>query len=224
MGKPKAPAEKHLDALRTTLLRNRPTTVLSPEDGALAFLSHKLLSGEVLRAAKLDQMKRESETDAFVRYVTTYFPKGRGRGDADTARDLFKDWRTSLAKLDAPGPIVPITHGQPSAHWQRDEHGRLCLNLEDAWDDYAYSVDQFVNYVRTSARHKIILKRVRAHEWQVSQFVPTIISPADRAAILASATVMDASVSASFAASATAIGITNSAHSVTASPPPPKRK
>jgi hypothetical protein len=223
MPKPKPPTEEALATLRETLLRNRPTTVLTPEDGALAFLSHKLLSGEVLRAAKLDQTKPESETDAFVRYVASYFPKGRGRGDADAARDLFKDWRTSLAKLDSPGPTVPITHGQPWLHWQRDAQGRLCLNLEDAWQDYAYSVEQFVNFVRGSARHKIILKRVREHGWGVSDFVPTV-SPVGIPSIFASATVMDRPVTGvSFGTTRTTITIsTEGARSVTAHGPDDK--
>jgi hypothetical protein len=216
MPKPKPPTDDALAALRATLLRNVPPRVLPPDHGDEAFQSHKLLSGEVLRASKLDQTQSESETDAFVRYVTTYYPAGRGRGDAATARLLFTDWRTSLTKLDAPGARVPITQSQPLLHWQRDQEGRVCLNLEDAWADFVFSVGEFVDFVSQSARHKIILKRAREHDWHVTSFKPVGLAQA-----LAGATVMDMEASgASFGISRTTISIsTGGARSVTAHGP-----
>src|SRR4051812_23878745 len=80
---------------------------LRPEDGYRAFQEHKLLATAIHRAAHLDRRKAESETDAWVRYLTEFFPTGRN-SDTD-ARSLFGDWRTSLLKQDTPGPGVLVT-------------------------------------------------------------------------------------------------------------------
>jgi len=69
------------------------------------------------------------------------------------------------------------THGQSVLHWQRDQNGRLCLNLEDAWDAAA-SADSFVAHLRTSSRRKIVLTRWRKQRWVVEPFVPAIVSTA----------------------------------------------
>ena len=212
-------AEEELSALRDDLLRGRPRP-LRPDEGAEAFQQHKLLAAAVHRAAKLDEQKRESETDAWVRYVTEHFPPGRN--DADDARLLFADWRTSLLKKDTPGPGIAITHGQSAIHWQRNEAGRLCLNLEDTWDDYAASVASFIEHLRASSRRrKIVVARWRKQRWIVGPFIPAY-------GARAAATVMNVPLSASMANSST-IGISRDgesisvppAHSVTASAPPP---
>jgi hypothetical protein len=121
-------------------------------------------------------------------------------------------------KDDTPGPGIAITHGQPSIHWQRDQQGRLCLNLEDAWDDYAASVTSFVARLGSSSRRKIVLKRWKQQHWVVEAFISAT-------GAIAGATVMDiplASISGS------SIGITMSglapAHSVTALGPPDRPK
>jgi hypothetical protein len=176
--------ERDLTALRDDLLRSRPRT-LRPDEGDEAFQQHKLLATAVHRVTKLDQQKSESETDAWVRFVTRHFPAGRNA--AAYARLLFGDWRTSLLKKDAPGPGVALTHGQSSIHWQCDRQGRLCLNLEDAWDDYAASVESFVAYLRTSPRRKFVLARWRKQHWVVEPFIPAIEA-------LAGATVMNTSL------------------------------
>lgn len=43
---------------------------------------------------------------------------------------LFAQWRTPLLKDDTPGSGLVITDGQEAVHWQRDEGGRLCIDLE----------------------------------------------------------------------------------------------
>jgi hypothetical protein len=97
-----------LGDLREALLRSRPPT-LEPGQGHEAFQQHKLLASAVHRAARLDQRGSESETDAWVRYLTEHFPPGRN--DAADARLLFGQWRTPLLKDDTPGSGVVITHG-----------------------------------------------------------------------------------------------------------------
>ena len=145
-----------------------------------------------------------------MRYLASHYPAGRnGRDDA---RLLFGDWRTSLLKEDTPGAGIAITHGQSSIHWQLDTRGRLCLNLEDAWDDYAVSVDSFVERLQTSPRSKIVLKRWRKQRWVVEPFVPAI-------GAIAGATVVDMPLSASVSRSPIGIsfGGIGAARSVTAS-------
>lgn len=204
--------ERELSALRDGLLRGRPRA-LRPDEGDEAFQQHKLLAAAIHRAAKLDQLKRESETDAWVRYISSHYPAGRN--DPTAARLLFGDWRTSLLKDNTPGPGIAITHGQSSIHWQRDERGRLCLNLEDAWDDYAVSVTSFVEHLGRSPRRKIVLKRFKQQHWVVEPFVPA-------AGMIAGATVMDMPLSASFSNSTTSITLSGvaPARSVTASGSP----
>jgi hypothetical protein len=174
-----------LDDLRSALLRDRPGA-LRPDQGTEAFRHHKLLAAAVHRASRLDARSGESETDAWVRYVREHFPSGRNEeGDA---RLLFAQWRTALLKDDAPGPQVPITHGQPTAHWQRDKDGRLCLNLEDMWADFEESVDHFIAYLRaTPERRAVALRRWRETDWSVQSFEPVVAG--------AGATAMRASIS-----------------------------
>ncbi len=179
--------EAELAELRAELLRGR-SRALEPDEGDEAFQQHKLLASAIHRAAKLNQRKSESETNAWVRYLVKHFPAGRN-SEADT-RLLFSDWRTSLLKQDTPGPRVTITHGQSVLHWQRDESGRVCLNLEDAWDDYAASVDSFIEHLRDSSRRKVVLARWRKHRWVVEPFIPT-------SGAIAGATVMDSPMSVS---------------------------
>ncbi len=187
--------EAELAELRAELLRGRPR-VLEPDEGDEAFQQHKLLASAVHRAAKLDQRKGESETDAWVRYLVKHFPAGRN-SEAD-ARPLFSDWRTSLLKQDTPGPRVTVTHGQSALHWQRDESGHVCLNLEDAWDDYAASVDSFIEHLRVSLRRKVVLARWRKQRRVVEPFIPT-------SGAIAGATGMSSPMSASFSSSQTTV-------------------
>jgi hypothetical protein len=95
--------------------------------------------------------------------VTRFFPEGRNaREDAEC---LWKGWRTSLLKNGQ--PIVPITHGQSHLQWTR-EGGRPVLNLEDAWDDYRHSVEQFIEHLRTHPDDRAqTLKRWRDRSWTV---------------------------------------------------------
>lgn len=215
-----ADVERELAQLAADLLRGRPEP-LGPDQGAEAFQQHKLLATAVHRAAKLDQMKSESETDAWVRYVTSHFPKGRN--DAEAARLLFADWRTSLLKADAPGPGVALAHGEQGSvlHWKRDRAGRLGINLEDAWDDFAASVESFVAHLRSSPRRKAVLARWRKQRWQVEPFVVSELASDEPLP----------SVSASVAASATSIVVNGPGQRVpvdalvpaTASAPNPRR-
>lgn len=165
---------------------------------------HKLLASTIHKATRLDATRTESETDAWVRYFTSYFPGGHN--DPADARLLFVDWRTRLLKDDALGPGIAITHGQSGIHWERDPNGRLCLNLEDTWAEFAASVDSFVAFLEGDAqRRSVVLRRWRATQWVVRPFLPA-------RTLIAGATVMDLPVSASFStASVTALG-----------PPPPK--
>jgi hypothetical protein len=216
------PPEQELGELRADLLRWRPPQ-LGPSQGEEAFQQHKLLAAAVHRAAKLDERGSESETESWVRYIVEHFPKERN-SEAD-ARLLFADWRTSLLKNGTPGPKVPITHGQSHAHWGRDSEGRLCLNLEDVWNDYAASVESFVAQLHSSPRRKIVLDRWRKQRWTVEPF---------RAIdMIAGATVMDPPASTSVSSSRTRVTIDappgswfpiSSVYSVTANPPPEKKK
>lgn len=157
-----------------------------------------------------------------MRHVVDHFPAGRN-AELD-ARLLFSDWRSRLLKCNAPGPGIAITHGQPVLHWQRDQNGRLCLNLEDAWDDYTASVESFAARLRASPRRKIVLARWRKQRWVVEPFAPSIGASAG-------GTVMDIPLSASVAASQTTITTAvpairlpiASAQSMTANPPDPRR-
>lgn len=107
-------AERELQELRSSLLRDRPDP-LRPDQGEEAFRQHKLLASAVHRASRLDARGSESETEAWVRYMSEHFPPSRN--SPSDARLLFVDWRTSLLKDDTPGPRVSITHGQSFAHW-----------------------------------------------------------------------------------------------------------
>ena len=101
--------EKALQGLRVRLLSDRPPA-LRPEHGHLAFMSHVLLASVVHNATRLDQYGAESQTGAWVRYLTSYFPPGKN--SEPDARLLWTDWRTALLKKQAPGPGVLVTHGQ----------------------------------------------------------------------------------------------------------------
>lgn len=179
--------EEALEELRRSLLRTR-APALGPDQGNEAFQQHKLLASAVQRTSRLDARKSDSETDAWVRYITGYFPAGRN--DPADARLLFAEWRTRLLKDDAPGPAVPITHGQSVPHWQRDEIGRLCINLEDMWHDFEQSVDNFINYLRTTPdRRAVALERWRDTAWEITPFTPTVAARAGATVISASASV-----------------------------------
>jgi hypothetical protein len=88
---PEISAEVVFPQLRASLLAQRPPP---PPDGLTAFKEHKVLAAAVHRAALLDAFGSESETDAFVRYVTAFFPPPRN--DPTDAGLLFGDWRTDL--------------------------------------------------------------------------------------------------------------------------------
>ena len=149
--------DDELAGLREQLLAHRPEP-LEPGEGAAAFQFHKLLATTVHQASKLDARAQDNETGAWVRYLTSYFPAGRN-GEQD-AKLLWVEWRTSLLKVGAPGPNVLVTHGQPKAHWLRDTTGRLCLDLESMWTDFAASVDAFVTFLATAPdRREITLER-----------------------------------------------------------------
>jgi hypothetical protein len=168
--------EQALADLRSALLRTRPPA-LGPDQGDEAFRQHKLLASAVHRASRLDARSSESETDAWVRYVSDHFPPGRNH--PNDARVLFADWRTSLLKDDSPGPRVPITHGQSHAHWERDARGRLCINLEDMWADFERSVEHFVAYLRaTGDRRSIVLARWRETTTVVEPFLASAMASA----------------------------------------------
>jgi hypothetical protein len=152
--------ETALAELRASLLR-RPRP--NPANGDEAFDQHLLLAAAVHRAAGLYRKGRDGET--WSKYVTKFFPKGRN-GPED-AKKLWVGWRTELLKNEK--PVVPITHGQPEAHWQR-ENGYPVLNLEDAWDDYKYSVEQFMEHLRAHPDERAqTLRRWRERSWTVRQ-------------------------------------------------------
>jgi|SRR5581483_7727370 len=152
--------ETALDAMRASLLR-RGRPELGPEQGDQAYDRHLLLATDVLRAARLYRGGGDGET--WCKYVTAFFPDGRN--GAEDAKTLWLYWRTSLLKSGQ--PIVPITHGQSWLHWQR-EGGRPVLNLEDAWDDYAYSVDRFIEHLRQHPDDRAnTLRRWHKRAWTV---------------------------------------------------------
>lgn len=184
-------ADAQLDALRAALLSNRPRA-FTPEEGAAAFQAHKLLASDVHRAAKLNRRGSDgSETEEFVRYVAEHFPDGRN-GKAD-ARLLWTDWRTSMLKESTPGPLIAVTHGQAHAHWYREPDGRLCLNLEDMWDDYAESVEDFIDGLRADAeRRKVVLERWRKTTVDVRQLLRPVGGAPAVGATAVSASVGDA--------------------------------
>lgn len=164
--------EEALQRLRVRLLSDRPPA-LQPEHGHLAFMSHVVLASVVHNATRLDQYGAESQTGAWVRYLTTYFPPGKN-SEAD-ARLLWTDWRTALLKKQAPGPGVLVTHGQSGVHWRRDQQGRLCINLEDMWADFEGSVEAFVGYLRkTPDRRAIALRRAEESSVAVVEFKTTL--------------------------------------------------
>jgi hypothetical protein len=169
--------EDELRSLRAQLLAHR-SEPLEPSQGAEAFQQHKLLAATVHQASKLDARAHESETGAWLRYVTSHFPAQRN--SEQDARVLWTDWRTSLLKHGAPGPSVLITHGQPAAHWLRDGSGRLCIDLESMWDDFAASVRQFVAFLRTPPdRREVALERaLRSHVTVEIVHLTSISAPA----------------------------------------------
>jgi len=96
--------EDALRRLRTRLLSDRPPP-LQPEHGHLAFTSHVLLASAVHNATRLDQYGAETQTGAWIRYLSSYFPAGKN-SDVD-ARLLWTDWRTALLKKQA--PVIEFT-------------------------------------------------------------------------------------------------------------------
>jgi len=172
-----------LSNLRRSLLRNCPEALRS-DQGDRALLEHKLLATQVHRASRLAKRRsKEGEGEAWVYYVTTFFPSGHsGAGDA---RLLWKEWRTHLLKEDCPGPFVPVTHGQPHAHWTRDPAGQLCVDLESMWDDFAASVEGFVSYLEQNDEpRRVALKRLRESQWAV-QPLSTLNLPVSGATAMA---------------------------------------
>jgi hypothetical protein len=136
-------------------------------------MSHVLLSSVVHNASRLNQHAADTQTGAWIRYFTSYFPPGRN--SEHDAKLLWTDWRTDLLKKQAPGQGIVITHGQSHVHWRRDEHTRLCLNLEDLWSDFESSVEAFVDYLRRSPeRRSVALKRARESSVAVIEFTTTI--------------------------------------------------
>lgn len=153
-----------LDRLRDALLTDRPS--VWPTDGADALRQHKLLAAALHRATKL-AATGDGEGKGWVAYFVTHFPEGRN--DDTDAKLLWKDWRTALLKLDSPGPGVGVTHGQPDAHWTRQD-GRLILNLEDMWADFAASVESLIAHLRETPDHgAVVLDRWRKTQWTVEQ-------------------------------------------------------
>ena len=186
-----------LQRLQQQALKARPRK-LGPHEGDEAFQQHKLLAVEIQKVTLLDKRKGndpESETSTWARYFERCFPPGRN--DPADARILFDDWRTSLIKKGAPGERVVVTHGQGFVHWTRDARDRLCIDLESMWDDFEYSLGEFIEYLRdTPDRRAIVLDRAKKATWMVQQFTPRNIDA------LVSATVMDArTVSASASSS-----------------------
>jgi hypothetical protein len=154
--------EQALGQLRASLLRRKRPQLLSGQ-GDEAFDQHILLAVAVHRAARLYQTG-DGQKDGWIQYVTAFFPKGKN--SKEDAERLWQGWRCSLLKDER--PVVPITHGQSFAHWGRDGTGQPMLNLEDAWDDYAYSVERFIVYLQTdSKRRAIALRRWRERAWTV---------------------------------------------------------
>ena len=154
--------EHALDALRASLLR-RSRPEFGPDQGDDAYDQHMLLAAAVHRAACLFRKGGDGET--WRKYVTKFFPEGRN--GAEDAHALWVGWRTSLVKDGQ--PVVPITHGQPRLHWKR-EGGRPVLNLENAWDDYRHSVEQFMDHLRSHPDDRAqTLRRWRERSWTVRQ-------------------------------------------------------
>ena len=67
------PEDQALADLRGSLLGARPGQ-LAPHEGEQAFQQHKILASEIHRAALLDKQGVETEREAWVRYIRTYFP------------------------------------------------------------------------------------------------------------------------------------------------------
>jgi hypothetical protein len=156
------PDERALAELRASLLRRRRPN-LRPDEGDEAFDQHMLLAAAVTRAAALFRKGKDGET--WCKYVTAFFPDGPN--GYEDAQKLWLHWRTSLLKNEK--PTIPITHGQPHAHWRR-ENGYPVLNLEDAWDDYCHSVDQFIEHLRTRPDERAqTLRRWRERSWTLRQ-------------------------------------------------------
>ena len=200
--------EKALAKLRASLLRNRPPD-LQVGQGQEAMQQHKLVAASVLSAARLHRRKADGEGQAWVRYVTDFYPVGRN-GEAD-AQVLWEGWRCALLKDDT--PVVPITHGLSIVHWTRDEEGRPRQNLEDAWSDFEHSVNGFIDHLReNSDRRMVALKRFAERDWQVRAIKA-----------LAGATVMDGQLSASLSTSTTLITPPKPDVAKASGPPPKDR-
>lgn len=154
--------ERALEELRASLLR-RPRPELRKDQGDEAFDQHMLLAISVHRAARL--FRGGGETKGWKAYVTSFFPEGRN-SEGDAYR-LWEGWRCSLLKDEVPG--VPITHGQPDAHWRRED-GNPVLNLENAWEDYRHSVERFIDHLRRNPDDRAnALRRWRERGWTVRQ-------------------------------------------------------
>lgn len=157
-----------LGELGRSLLRGgRPQ--LTAEQGEEAFDRHVLLAARVHRASRLNQAAGDREGQAWRRYFEQHFPRLRHL-QADV---LWADWRCALVKDDTPGPRVVLAHGSQRTHFTRDESGRLLVDLESMWDDFAESVDSFVaSLERDRRRRTIVLRRYRERVWTVEPFQP----------------------------------------------------
>jgi hypothetical protein len=139
--------KRALRALRASLLGDR-APVLKPGESEEALRQHKILASAIHRASILHASKSDNEARGWVRYMSDFFPSGRNA--PSDAHILFGDWRTDLLKRGAPGLYVTVTHGQSVIHWQRDDQNRLCINLEDMWDEFETSVDNFIRHLGTT--------------------------------------------------------------------------
>jgi hypothetical protein len=160
--------DDELQRVRQQLLSPRPAHLRSDQGGE-AFQQHRILVTTIHQATMLDQHGSESQTRAWVRYFADYFPAPRNN-EADAGL-LWKQWRVSLLKIGAPGPDVLVTHGQPHAHWHRADDGRLCIDLESMWDDFTWSVDRFLDFLRSDRdRAAVVIPRAQQGRIEIVTF------------------------------------------------------
>jgi hypothetical protein len=178
--------EQALADLRGSLLR-RKRPELQPGQGDEAFDQHMLLAIAIHRVSRLYKPTSQSDTKNWIQYIADFFPPGRNT--EPDAHALWTGWRCSLLKDQK--PVVPITHGQSEAHWERDDAGRPCLNLEDAWADYEHSVERFIERLRADAgKRQAVLRRFRERAWTVKPFTLRDSLSSLSASYATSATVM----------------------------------
>jgi hypothetical protein len=171
--------ECSLAELRASLLRCRCPN-LDAGQGEEAFDQHLLLAVALHRVVRLHKLadSKQSDKDGWVDYVTSFFP--RGRNAETTASWLWEGWRCSLLKDER--PIVPISHGNPQAHWRLAEGGKPYVNLESLWADYEYSVDQFLEHLRRHPdRRQVALARWKERSWTVQMVAVAPVEGATQA-------------------------------------------